>query len=198
MVRINLLPIREMLRKRELKQFLLLAGAILVSTVGLMIFTYLFFDWKMTSLEKDVRTHEAKLSQLKEKNKEIEELKSRITTLQRQVDTIQKLTETRDTPAPFMAAIALAIPDEVWLVSITKSGKSFALDGVGMDNTVVVNFVQRLQNIREGFTEKQPWLGPSTPNEKSFFTDVKLVQIVASTGTAGLGTMNFKIVGNVR
>jgi hypothetical protein len=151
-------------------------------------------------LEKDKTVHEIKLKQLKEKNKEIEDLKNRIARLQRQVDTIERLTKIRDTPAPFMDAVALAIPDEVWVTAITKTGRSFALDGVGVDNTVVVNFVQRLQSIKQGFTAKQPWANPAVPTDKTFFADVKLLQIVATTGAAagGLGSMSFKIVGNLR
>jgi type IV pilus assembly protein PilN len=199
MVRVNLLPIRDILRKRELKQFLLLTAVIVASTFGLMVCTGVFFSWKISSLEKDKTVHQAKLNQLKEKNKEIEDLKNRIARLQRQVDTIEKLTKIRDTPAPFMAAVALAIPDEVWVTSITKTGGSFALDGVGVDNTVVVNFVQRLQSVKQGFTTKQPWANPAVPTDKTFFADVKLLQIVATTGAGGgLGSMNFKIVGNLR
>ena len=199
MVRVNLLPIRDILRKRELKQFLLLTAVIVASTFGLMVCTAVFFSWKISTLEKDRTVHETKLNQLKQKNKEIEDLKNRIARLQRQVDTIQRLTKIRDTPAPFMAAVALAIPDEVWLNSITKTGRSFALDGVGVDNTVVVNFVQRLQSIKQGFTLKQPWANPAVPTDQTFFMDVKLLQIVAATGAAGgLGSMSFKIVGNLR
>ena len=198
MVRVNLLPIREILRKRELKQFLLLTAVIVASTFALMVCTAMFFSWKISALEKDKSVHETKLNQLKEKNKEIEELKNRIARLQRQVDTIQRLTKIRDTPAPFMEAVALAIPDEVWLTSITKTGQSFALDGIGVDNTVVVNFVQRLQRIKQGATLKQPEVNPAVPTDKSFFGDVKLLQIVAVGGAGGLGTMSFKIVGNVR
>ncbi len=199
MVRVNLLPIRDILRKRELKQFLVLTAVIVASTFGLMVCTAAFFNWKISTLKNDKTVHETKLNQLKQQNKEIEDLKNRIARLQRQVDTIQRLTKIRDTPAPFMAAVALAIPDEVWLNSITKTGRSFALDGVGVDNTVVVNFVQRLQSIKQGFTLKQPWANPAVPTDQTFFMDVKLLQIVAATGAAGgLGSMNFKIVGNLR
>ena len=90
MVRVNLLPIRDILRKRELKQFLLLTAVIVASTFGLMVCTAVFFSWKISTLEKDKTVHETKLNQLKEKNKEIEELKNRIARLQRQVDTIEK------------------------------------------------------------------------------------------------------------
>lgn len=197
MVRINLLPIRETLRKRELKQFLLLAVAIIVSALGLMAVSYVFFSYRVSSLQQEQQAQQKKLDQLKEKNKEIEVLKNEITRLQKQVDTIERLTKIRDTPAPFMRALSYCIPDEVWLSAISKTGRSFTLDGTGIDNTVVVNFVERLQKIRQGFSDKQPWIDPNKKDERGYFANVKLVQIVAAGGAAGLGTMSFKIVGNI-
>jgi len=198
MVRINLLPIRETLRKREAKQFGLLALIILVSAVGLMVISYTYFSYRVSSLQQEQQVQQKKLNQLKEKNKEIESLKNEITRLQKQVDTIERLTKIRDTPAPFMQALSICMPDEVWLSAISKTGRNFTLDGTGVDNTVVVNFVERLQKIRKGFTEKQPWMDPKQKDQRSFFGNVKLVQIVAVRGTTGLGTMSFKIVGNIQ
>jgi type IV pilus assembly protein PilN len=201
MVRINLLPIREILRKRELKQFAMFAGAAVVCVIAVTVVAYLYLSWTSASLQREQRNLKAKLDQLKLKNKEIEDRKNRIARLQKQVETIERLTKTRDTPAPFMAAVSAAIPDEVWVTTITKSGRSFTLDGTGIDNTAVVHFVERLQKIRRGFTAKRPFINPANPKEKSFFSDVNLVQVLAASGAGrglGLGTMSFKITGSLR
>jgi len=201
MVRINLLPIREILRKRELKQFALFAGAAVASAIALTIVAYLYLSWTISAYQTRQSSLQKELNQLKQKNKEIEDLKHRITRLQKQVDTIERLTKTRDTPAPFMAAVSAAIPDEVWVTTITKSGNSFAVDGTGVDNTAVVHFVERLQKVRQGFTAKQPFINPANPKDRSFFSDVSLVQVLAVSGASaspGLGTMSFKITGSVR
>ena len=201
MVRINLLPIREILRKRELKQFGLFAVAAVVSVFALGFVAYLYLSWTISAYQAKQSNLQKELSQLKQKNKEIEDLKHRITRLQKQVDTIERLTKTRDTPAPFMAALSTAIPDEVWVTAITKSAKGFSIDGTGVDNTAVVHFVERLQKVRQGFTAKQPFVNPTNPKDKSFFSDVNLVQVLAASGAGrgpGLGTMSFKITGHVR
>jgi type IV pilus assembly protein PilN len=199
MVRINLLPIREILRKRELKQFLILVGAALAITLVVGTLTYLYFNMQRNSLVAEKNAQQRQLTDLREKNKEIAELKKEITRLQKQVDTIQKLTKVRDTPAPFMAALSYAIPDEVWVRAISKTGKSFSVDGMGVDNTVVVNFVERLQRVRAGFTEQRPWIDPKKPKEMSFFSNVRLVSIVAATQQrTGLAGVSFKIVGSMR
>ncbi|MEW6140498.1 MAG: PilN domain-containing protein [Thermodesulfobacteriota bacterium] len=198
MVRINLIPIREILRKRELKQFGITAGAMVLGTILIAAATYLYFDMERSNLQEQAARFSKELQNLKAKNKEIAELKNEITRLQKQVDTIQQLTKVRDTPAPFMAALSMAIPDEVWVKTVTKTGKSFSIDGIGVDNTVVVNFVERLQKVRKAFTGERPWVDPNNPKEESFFTNVKLVSIVAGQSRAGLGTVNFKVVGNLR
>jgi type IV pilus assembly protein PilN len=193
MVKINLLPIRQILRTRELKQFATLAVAILLVTVLVMTGTYWWLSTKVSSLQTEQRQQQDRLNQLKRKNKEINKLKAEIARLQRQVDTIKKLTRIRNTPAPFMAALSIAIPDEVWLSTISKTGRRFSLVGRGADNTVVVNFVHRLQKIKQGFTLKHPWLDPDKKEEKTFFSHVKLVQIVRKGAS-----MSFTIVGTQR
>lgn len=239
MVRINLLPIREILRSRELKQFIILAGAIVASTFLIMGLTYLYFGWVKDDLVATKAAHQSKLNRLRQENKAIESLKKEVARLQTQVDNIQKLTKVRITPAPFMAALSIAIPEEVWVDNIQKSGSSFSLNGTGIDSTVIVNFVERLQRLRKDFTETDPWMHkvpkvaakpagkpvpPPTvkkkppapagkgappkkpaqkaakqpPTEQSFFSYVKLVQIVAAPTKGGLQTMKFKITGTVR
>lgn len=197
MVRINLLPIRDILRKRELKQFIMVAVSALVAVIAICALTYVIFSIKEANLEAERKSQQQALEKLKVKNKEITELRNEITRLQKQVDTIQKLTKIRDTPAPFMAALSLAIPDAVWVKTITKTHKNFTLAGTGVDNTVVVNFVERLQKLRQDFTPQQPWLDPKDEKSKSFFNEVKLVSIVAAK-EKGLDAVGFQITGHLR
>ena len=131
MVKINFFPIREILRKRELKQFALFAGAAVVA-VALIMVAYLYFSWTISGHQKRQATLQTELAQLKQKNKEIEDLKNRITRLQKQVDTIERLTKTRDTPAPFMAALSMAIPDEVWVTALRNRVEIFHLMEQGL------------------------------------------------------------------
>jgi type IV pilus assembly protein PilN len=195
MVRINLLPIRTILRKRELKDFGIRAGAILVAVVAVIGVVYYMYSSNIAQLQAKQRNLKAELAKLKKQNEEINKLEKEIADLKTQVKTIKKLTSERDTPAPFMAALALAIPDEVWLRTIDKTKNSFSLDGYGVDNTVVVDFVRNLQQIRKDFSLDQPYIADDS--EERFFTGAKLVSIV-SEKSAGSGAMGFKIVGSVR
>jgi type IV pilus assembly protein PilN len=194
MVRINLLPVRETLRKREINYFVIFTVAVFAFVGIAMAGTYLYLSGQIGSLVSERTRQENRLKLLKKKNQAINKLKREITRLERQVKTINRLTKVRDTPAPFMAAISVAIPDEVWLSAMRKSGKSFVLSGVGADNTVVVNFVNRLQRVREGFTVERWEIDKNNKKEKPFFSRVKLLQTVVGKG----GLVRFKIVGNIR
>ncbi len=195
MVRINLLPVREILRKRELKQFAITGGAILVSAVLLMVVTYMIFSTKVSGLEAQKETQKKELAALQQKNQEINKLKAEIAGLERQRDTVKQLTQTRDTPAPFMAAVSVAIPDEVWLTNIDKTGKNFSLAGHSVDNTVVVKFVENLQKLRKNFTIPREGSQPGSKPEPPFFSSVKLVQTVR--GGTGPGEIQFSITGTL-
>jgi len=202
MVRINLLPIRQRLRRRELIQFGIFSAAVLAGAFLIMAGCWLYMDWVLTGLKNDEARLRVELDKLIAANKEIEKLKQEITRLQKQVATIKDLTQKRDNPAKFLSAVSMAIPDEVWVDNISKTGRSFSLNGTGVDNTVVVNFVQRLQDIKKDFSKRNPWRNKDDPNDEPFFTDVKLLQIVAQaqsgSGGSGLGVMQFKIVGNLK
>ncbi len=195
MVRINLLPIRVLLRKRELKQFAFLAGGILAVTIAVMGVAYLGFSMKISGLQEKEKALKNKLADLKKQNEEINKLKDEIARLQKQVNTIENLTKKRDSPAPFMRALTLTIPDEVWVKALSKSGKTFSLSGSGLDNTVVVRFVQNLQELKKEFTAKD-WRAREKADEH-FFSNVKLVQIIKKSAKGESG-MDFKIVGNLQ
>lgn len=194
MVRVNLLPIRAILRKRELKQSIIIAVAILVAGLAMVGAFYFYTQSEIGRLQAERNQHQAQLNRLKKENEKINRLKAEIARLRKQVDTIEKLTKTRDTPAPFMDAVAKAIPAECWLAEMSKSGKNFTLGGIGADNNVVVEFVNRLKNLPADFAENPPppdYAKAKKP-EKTLFGTVKLVQVVS----AGKG-MTFQIVGTI-
>jgi len=195
MVRINLLPVREILRKRDLKQFAVAAAAIVLAAVLVMVGTWWWLSSRISDLQAQKAAEQKKLAELQKQNERINRLKAEITTLERQRDTIKQLTQSRDTPAAFMSAVASAVPDEVWLTRIDKSGNSFNLQGQGLDNTVVVKFVENLQKIKKDAVLKRQGAPAGQKPNQPFFSSVKLVQTVRTGG--GPGEIQFGITGTL-
>jgi len=195
MVRVNLLPVREILRKRDLKQFAIAAAAIVLAAVLVMVGTWWWLSSRISDLQAQKAAEQKKLAELQKQNERINRLKAEITTLERQRDTIKQLTQSRDTPAAFMSAVASAVPDEVWLTRIDKSGNSFNLQGQGLDNTVVVKFVENLQKIKKDAVLKRQGAPAEQKPNQPFFSSVKLVQTVRTGG--GPGEIQFGITGTL-
>ncbi len=212
MVRINLLPIRSILRKRELRQFYQRAGGIVAVAFVVMGLVYLYYDSAISSLDSEVASKKQRLAKLQEGNKEIKDLQIKVESLEQQVKSVRNLTKTRISPAPFMQGLALAIPGDVWLDSITftqpiptpsgvgsaagdlKTPGAFTLSGTGTDNTVVVDFIQRLQNLKK----KQVNLStPKAEQDKPFFGNVKLGPVTRTAGPSGQDQIQFTVGGVV-
>ena len=205
MVRINLLPIRSILRKRELKQFYVIAGGIVAVAFVLMGLVYLYYDSAISSLDSEMASKKQKLAKLQEENKEIKDLQIKVESLEQQVKSVRNLTKTRISPAPFMQGLALAIPGDIWLDSIAfaqpdqppsgaKIPGSFTLSGTGTDNTVVVDFIQRLQNLKKRQVNLST---PKADQDQPFFGNVKLGPVTRTSGPSGQDQIKFTVGGVV-
>ncbi len=194
MVRINLLPIRSLLRKRELKQFYVIAGVIMAAAFVVMGMVYVYYDSYITKLQEEKAGKNKELADLKQKNKEIADLKAKVESLNQQVKSVRDLTKKRISPAPFMQAVSLAIPADVWLNKIAKTDTGFQLAGSGVDNTVVVDFVQRLQRLKRKQVEPG---AAKDEQDKEFFSKVELKRVTRAAGRGGLDEIQFEISGVV-
>ncbi len=201
MIRVNLLPIREILRKRDLKRFIVhaaLGGAV---TVALMIGSYWFYDRELTQMETKVSEMKKERDQLSEKTKQLLSLKQEEIRLKNQVEQNRKLVEKKESIALLLEAVSLAIPDEVWLEKLEKQpNKSFRLDGKSKDNKSVMTFVEQLRNIRANFTEKKPFPESGSNEQERFLANIKLAKLEAAPGASESveSEISFSIEGTIK
>lgn len=201
MIRVNLLPIREILRKRDLKRFIVhvaIGGAV---AIALMIGSYWYYDKELTQMQTKVSEMKKERDQLSEKTKELLSLKQEEIRLKNQVEQNRKLVEKKESIALLLEAVSLAIPDEVWLEKLEKQpNKSFRLDGKSKDNKSVMTFVEQLRNIKANFTEKKPFLESGANEQEPFLENVKLAKLEAASpaNESAESEMTFSIEGMIR
>lgn len=189
MIRINLLPIREILRKKDLKQFIKdsILGAGM--TIVLMIAAYFYYDMDFQYLQSQVGSEKKKREELAEKNKQLIPLKNEELRLKRQVEESRRLVERKESIALLLEAVSTTIPDEVWLDQLEKhQNQEFFFRGKAKDNKSVMKFVEDLKSIK-------------LKNEESvLFGDVKLRELSAVQGPqeGGEQTMMFTIAGSMK
>jgi len=146
MIRINLLPYRE-IKKKETRSrliFFLAAGMILYLLVlgGIQLYVW----GGNRSLEADLKAKEEKLASLEKMVGEVDRIKKEKLILEKKVNVIDQLEKNRTYPVRMLAAIASQVPTkDAWLDRLTQSGSSLAIEGKARDNFAVVRFMRNLE-----------------------------------------------------
>lgn len=148
MPRINLLPWRDEQRKERKLAFLVAlaggTGAAIVAAFG----AYLMFGSMI-----DGQTHRNDLlrAEIKELDKQIEEINSLETAKQKfiaRMDIIEKLQRSRPEIVHVLDEIVRALPDGVYLTSVTQTDKRLKFEGVAQSSTRVSTFMRNIDGAQ--------------------------------------------------
>lgn len=198
MIRVNLLPIRETLRKQDLKRFIVHAAIGAVVTIMLMIGSYWYYDRELSLMQTRLAGIKKERDQLSEKTKQLFSLIQEDKRLKDQVTQIRKLVERKESIALLLEAVSLAIPDDVWLEKLEKQpNRFFRLEGKSKNNKSVMTFVDQLRNVKQDFTEKHPFLDKEDPAKDTLLNEIKLVKLEAaqSADESGDSLVVFSVEG---
>ena len=198
MIRVNLLPIRETLRKQDLKRFIVHAVIGAVVTIMLMIGSYWYYDRELSLMQTRLAGIKKERDQLSEKTKQLFSLIQEDKRLKDQVTQIRKLVERKESIALLLEAVSLAIPDDVWLEKLEKQpNRFFRLEGKSKNNKSVMTFVDQLRNVKQDFTEKHPFLDKEDPAKDTLLNEIKLVKLEAaqSADESGDSLVVFSVEG---
>ncbi|MGH7797152.1 MAG: PilN domain-containing protein [Candidatus Binatia bacterium] len=174
MIRINLLPIKqlqaEVTRRREIIIASVVLGSLLVGLLG----TYLYQSYQLTQLEKELAGLRAELQALNTKVKEVADLQIKIKDLRGKQKIIEELNGKKTGPVLVMASLSRATPASLWLTDLRESGGSVTMNGLAVDNETVADFMRSLAASRH-------------------FRNVELVETTQGVGpTSGLKKFSIK------
>ena len=151
MIRINLLPHREIKRKARQQQFSVLAGITLflgiltVGTVHLMITGQIEHqESRSTYMTKQIAVLDKQIDEIKKIRAQTEELLAR----KKVVETLQ---DNRSDVVHLLDQLVRLLPDGVYLQSIKQSNQVINLAGYAQSNARVSTLMRKL--------ESSPWLG---------------------------------------
>ena len=195
MIRINLLPVRQV-KKREIGRQLLVLLALVV--VGALLGNYLWYD----ALESDRKANADQINKTKQKIAELEKvigevnnINARKKELEDKLKVLGELRKGRSGPVRMMDALAQATPKNVWVEGFDEKGNAVKLTGSAFSHEDVAEFMRGLGQIvwtpkgmgrvveqrRDAKTMRVELLGPdgtledfSSGDVGSFFTGVEL------------------------
>jgi type IV pilus assembly protein PilN len=145
MIKINLLPYREIIRKENIITHAVIAGFF----AGVVLIVIVSVDYAMRSrinwhkkeiarIEKEIKKNEVSLN-------EIKKLKQEKETYRKQFQVIENLKKEKEGPVRILDEIASKIPKEIWLVTLKQSGNNLQLTGVAVENKLISQFMSRLK-----------------------------------------------------
>ena len=76
--------------------------------------------------------------------KKVEELEARREALRHKINVINELKRNQQGPVRIMDEVSRALPELVWLTSLTLKGTDVAISGVAMDENAVANYISNL------------------------------------------------------
>ena len=145
MIRINLLPIRqleaEVSRRREITIGAVVLGVALLG-LGAM---HLLQSFQLSGLQTELAQLRGELQALNTKVKEIGDLQNKIKEARGKNKIIDDLKKKKSGPVLVMENLANATPASLWLTDLKESGGNLALSGLAVDNKTVANFINGLE-----------------------------------------------------
>ena len=176
MILINLLPHRELARKRRKELFTvsLAASACLGGVLAGVIF--LWYQSTLSSQRVTNQTLQVEISRLEGQIKDIAGLETEIAALRARQQAVEDLQSDRNLPVHLLTELVNQLPDGVFLSKMAQVDQIVTINGTAQSNERVSEFLRNLGN-------NTPW-----------FSKPELVEIVA--GTLALSPREQKRVSN--
>lgn len=144
MIRLNLLPVRELNAESDRRRDLIVTGVSLATTTLILVGIYLYQSAHLSHLAKELPVIRKEVEVLNGKVKELGNLEAKIKELRSKHKVIEDLRGQKMGPTLVMDSLAAAIPSSLWLVELKQSGGILIMNGLAMDNQSVAEFIRSL------------------------------------------------------
>ncbi len=144
MIRINLLPVREIKAEVGRRNDLIVAGLSLALTALLIVGTYLFQSYRRSSFETELADLKREIETLNVQVKEVGDLEKKISDLKSKLQVIEDLNKKKVGPVRVMESLSSATPGRLWLTEFKESSGNLSLNGAAADNQTIADFLRAL------------------------------------------------------
>ena len=144
MIRINLLPIKQLQAEVTRRREIIIASVVLGSLLVVLLGTYLYQWSQLTALEDELAALRSELQALNTKVKEVGDLQVKIKDLRGKQKIIEELNGKKSGPVLVMASLSRATPASLWLTDLRESAGNVTMNGLAVDNETVADFMRSL------------------------------------------------------
>jgi len=144
MIRVNLLPHRQIRRETRQREFGLMALFSGVAASAIIFLGYTYINAKVDAqLERNSRLDSA-IVKLDKEIADIKDLKDQISTMLERKQVVENLQTNRSQAVVVLDEISRQLPDGMYLKSIKQQGKVISIEGVADTNARVATLVRNL------------------------------------------------------
>lgn len=179
MIRVNLLPHRQLRREARQREFGLMAGFVAIAAAVIIFMGWTFINSRIdTQTERNSRL-DAAIVKLDKEIADIKDLKDQISTMLDRKQVVENLQTNRSQAVVVLDELSRQLPEGMYLRSIKQVGNVITIDGIADTNARIATLVRNLSNSK--------WLG--TPN----LIEIKSVLINSLKQNAFTLTVNLKV-----
>ncbi|MFN9728270.1 PilN domain-containing protein [Acidovorax sp.] len=155
MILINLLPHREVARKRRKEAF---QATMFASAVfGLVIAFFAYWSLQMMIGGQQARNLflESEVKRLEEQITEVVTVEDEIAALRARQKAVEDLQSDRNLPVHLLSELTRQLPDGVYITSLRQEGQTVTLQGMAQSNERVSEMLRNLANNTQWFTRPE-------------------------------------------
>lgn len=146
MLRINLLPIRQLKKRAKARNQLFIFFLIFLVVLALVGVTGVLVSAKITELNEDIVAKTKEKKSFDAVVKQIAALEKRRLDLNKKIRIINKLKTDSSLTVHVMDDVAMIIDNKrMWITSFKQSGKKLSLSGYALDNKTIAEFMDNLK-----------------------------------------------------
>jgi type IV pilus assembly protein PilN len=166
MIRINLLPVKELKAEVSRRRELTIGGTALGVTLIVFGGLYVQQSYRISKLGSEIAGLQSELQTLNVKVKQVGDLQEKVKQLKSKNKIIEDLNKKKVGPARVMESLSVATPTSLWLTEFKETGGKLVINGLAVDNQTVADFLRTLATF-------------------SYFSDVELVETTQETQGTG-------------
>lgn len=147
MIRINLLPIRQLKKRIRLLNEVAAFGVIFVALLAVLFAVNFMMARKIDGLKQEIVALNQKKDSYKPILREIEKLQRDKQLLEAKTQTINKLKENSQLTVRVLDEIAnRTLTSRMWLLSLRQTGNKLSISGTALDNATIAQYMNQLED----------------------------------------------------
>lgn len=146
MIRINLLPVRDIKRRNAIKNQLIFFAGAFISYLSILALIGLFQYNKISVFEKQVQILQQEKQKYTVTLNEIKKLEEEKKLIETRIGVIKQLKESSSLTVHILDEVANLTPNRrMWLSGMSQGGNSLKVSGMALDNQTIAKFMDDLE-----------------------------------------------------